>query len=320
MVVNEFYAPPETNSNFCFLHDAPIQVAEGQPVEVKVTVVTPGEPFEKLTLLPSLFGPRGRGGFRPVQIPMEKMNSYRYRAVIPDSLVRPGVLNYTILAESGSGKITVWPGGVEGTPAGWDYYNPETYSVRVIPAGGEVLLFSAETLGETNTFTGNPGLRSSVLLSGVPGKTTQQFTLAAGPGPQARPNTSGVIYAMQNFVGDNIKGISGQTGKYAQIIINGKATGKPVKVRVSLVDNKGNAFGADALLTRGDDFQVIKLGSLKKCPMILLPRPYPGFLPLWYEGKDSTFSLADVERLQLIVPVEGNEELEGFELSSITLE
>ncbi len=320
MRMNEFYAPPETNRNLYFLHDAPTQISEGQTAEVNITVVTPGESFEKMTLLPSVFGSRGRGGFRSLQIPMEKLNEYIYRALIPDTLVRPGMLNYTILAESASGKITVWPGGVNGPPAGWDYYNPETYSVRVIPAGGEVQLFSAESMGQTNTFTGSPGLRSSTLLSGVPGKTTQIFTAATVTGQQLRPNTSGVIYAMQNYIGDQIRSISGHAEKYSRIVINGKATGKPVKLRVSLVDNKGNAFGADAILTQDKELQTVNLSNLKRCPMLLLPRPYPGFLPFWYEGKDDRFSLADIERLQLIVPVGENREPEGFELSSITLE
>ncbi|HSL87364.1 MAG TPA: hypothetical protein VK861_10555, partial [Bacteroidales bacterium] len=318
--MNEFHAPPETNRNLYFLHDAPTQVSEGQPVEVNITVVTPGELFEKLTLLPSVFGLRGRGGFRPVQIPMEKVNQYNYRAVITDTLVRPGMLNYTILAETGPGKTTVWPGGVEGPPSGWDYYNPDSYSVRVIPAGGEILLFSAESLRQTNTFTGNQNLRSNVLLSGVPGKTTQKFTLITGSGPQGRPNTSGVIYAMQNYVGDEIKGILKYAEKYSRIVINGKSADKPVKIKVVLIDSEGNAFNAGAVLTADQEFQKINLSDLRKSPMLLIPRPYPGFLPLWYEGKDDSFSLADIERLQLIVPAEGNEELEGFELTSITLE
>ncbi|MBW6501510.1 MAG: cellulase family glycosylhydrolase [Bacteroidales bacterium] len=318
--MNEFHAPPEKNRDLYFLHDAPSQVSEGQPAEVNVTVVTPGEPFKQLTLLPSVFGLRGRGSFRPVQIPMEKINSHRYRAFIPDTLVRPGILNYTILAESASGKITVWPGKVDGPPSGWDYYNPDSYSVRLIPAGGEVLLFSAESAGQINSFTGRPGLRSNILLSGVPGKTTQQFTLATGSGTQTRSGTTGVIYAMQNYIGDAIRGISAHTDRYSQISVNGRASGPPVKINVVLIDRNGNAFSTEALLTDEQESRKINLNDLKKSQMLLLPRPYPGFLPLWYQGKGSSFSLADVERLQLIVPAEGNEGLEGFELRSITLE
>ena len=80
-------------------------------------------PFRRLSLQPSVplrgiaslrslsSGFRGRGGFRPVQIPMGKVNEYKYRAVIPDTLIRPGILTYSIIAETSAGRIVVYPGG-----------------------------------------------------------------------------------------------------------------------------------------------------------------------------------------------------------------
>ena len=114
ITAKEYYAPKETNKNFYFLQSAPKQVSEGQPIEVSVRIVSPSSAIKKLTLQPSAGGGgRGFGRFRPVMINMEKADEYLYKATIPDSVVKAGTLNYTIIVESNSGNTTVYPGGVE---------------------------------------------------------------------------------------------------------------------------------------------------------------------------------------------------------------
>lgn len=320
VTVSEFHAPAETNSNFYFLHDGLKQVSERQPVEVNVKIVSPVSPVKRLVVQPSVRGLPGRGGFRPLLIPMERVDEFLYKAVIPDSLVRPGILTYTIRAESSSGEITVYPGGVKGPVTTWDYYNPDSYSVKVLPAGTEVELFSAESTNQLNTFFGTAGIRSTTELSGVTGPTKLRFSGNTGNNPPGRQNTSGMIYVMQNYISNIISSISGHTDKYSRIIINGKSSDKPIHVEVALINTDGNAYSAKAMLPKDQNYQVINLKDLTEGRMFLLPRPYPGFLPFWYTGKArKEFSLPEIERVQFRVPTEGNEEITGFEITSITL-
>jgi len=320
-VANEFYAPKETNQNFYFLHHAPEQVSEGQPVEVTVKIVSPVSPIKKLTLQPSGGGGRrGFGRFRPVIINMERVDEYLYKAILPDSVVKTGKLTYTIIAESTSGKVTVYPGGVEGPATSWEYYNPETYSIKVLPAASEVQLFNAESSDQALTFSGNQGYRGSLVLSGVTGESMLKFAPGRSDFGSGRPNTSGVIYAMQNYIGNITSGISKYADKYTQILIHGKASDKPVRIEVSLINKDGNAYTVKTYLSADQDVQVINLKDLLEGRMFLLPRPCPGFLPFWYTAKNKKpFSLSEIERIQLLVPVEGNEESPKFELTSVTL-
>lgn len=320
ITANEFYAPKETNKNFYFLQNGPAQVSEGQPVDVTVRIVSPATPVKNLVLQPSGGGQRGFGGFRPVRINMERVDEYLYKATIPDSVVRAGILNYTIIAESTSGKITVYPGGVEGPTSSWGYYNPDSYSVKVLPAMSEIQLFNAETSGQSLTFSGNARLRSSLVLSGVTGESILKFSPGRTDNAQGRPNNSGLIYTMQNYIGNITSGISRYADKYKLIQVNGKAAGKPVKIEVTLINKDGNAYSAKASLSADQNFQAINLKDLTEGRMLLLPRPYPGFLPFWYTAKTTKpFSLSEIERIQFLVPVEGNEDVTGFELTSITL-
>lgn len=319
ITATEYYAPKETNKNFYFLHSAAKQISEGQPFEVTVKVVSPVIPIKSLVLQPAVRGTRGAG--RPQVITMEKVDEYQYKAVIPGSMVKPGILTYTIIAESTSGKITVYPGGVEGPATSWEYYNPDSYSVKVLPIESEIQLYSAEeTSGQTLTFVGNSGMGNSTVISGVNGGTIQKFSRTNAENAPGRPNSSGVIYVMQNYIGNITSGISRTADKYKLIQVNGKATDKPVKIEVTLINKDGNAYTTKTSLSADQNFQVINLKDLTDGRMLLLPRPYPGFLPFWYTSKTKKpFSLSEIERIQFMVPVEGNEDINGFELTSVTL-
>jgi hypothetical protein len=163
-------------------------------------------------------------------------------------------------------------------------------------------------------------LRGSLIISGVTGETKLKFAPVRSDLVEGRPNTSGANYVMQNYIGNITLGISKCADKYTQILIHGKATEKPVLIEVSLINKDGNTFTAKAVLSINQDVQSLNLKDLAEGKMALLPRPYPGFLPFWYSAKnEKPFSLSEIERIQLTVPIEGNVDLPGFELTSITL-
>ena len=320
IIENEYYAPKETNKNFYFLLNSPSQVSEKQPVEVSVLVVSPAAPVRKIVMQPFVIGFRGALVPDSKPIVFEKTDEYLYKATIPDTLVRPGNLIYNIIVESVTGKTTVYPGGFEGSTSDWDYFNPESYSIRVIPASCEVQLFDPEITTQVVNFFGSPRLGSTLIPSGIRGLSTLKFSQALFRNMQERVNNSGMAYVMQNYIGDVIKGISRNAANCSQIMIYGKATAKPVNIVVSLISKDGNAYSGKTTLTLDKNIQVINLKDLTEGKMFLLPRPYPVFLPYWYSSViKRPFSLSEIERIQLLVPVEGNEELPVFELASITL-
>ncbi len=320
ITASEFYAPKETNKNFYFLPESPIQVSEKQPVELSVKIVSPATPVKKLILQPFVIGYRGAVLPNSKPIIFDKTDEYLYKATIPDTLVRPGNLTFNIIVESVTGKTTLYPGGIEGSTNDWDYFNPESYSIKVIPVEGEVQLFDPEISAQIVTFFGNPKLGSTLVPSGIRGLSTLKFSEAAVRNIQERVNTSGQVYVMQNFIGETIKGISSNTSNYDRIIVYGKTTGKPVKIVVSLINRDGNAYTCKATLSADKKMQIINLKDFVEGNLFLLPRPYPVFLPYWYTSViKRPFLLSEIERIQLLIPMDGNENMTGFELSSITL-
>lgn len=320
ITANEFYAPMETNKNFYFLQNAPAQVSERQPIEVTVKIISPVTPIKSLVLQPYIIGFRGKIILSSVPIPMEKTDGYQYKVTIPDTLVRPGILTYHIITESVTGKTTIYPGGFTGSTSDWEYYNPETYSVRVMPAMSELQLFNPENSNQVVTFSGNSRYGSTIVPSGIAGESTLKFSEGKYKITQERLNTSGMICVIQNYIGNIINGITRNQGNYTQLMVYGKASGKPVNIEVTLINKDGNAYIAKTTLSADQSSQVINLKDFTEGRMFLLPRPYPVFLPYWYTSKNKQpFSLSEIERIQVLVPVEENVALPGFELTSITL-
>ena len=320
ITANEFFAPKETNKNFYFLQNAPEQVSEGHSIEVTVSVISPVTSIKSLVIQPYVIGFRGKIIPSSLPVLMVKTDEYKYKATIPDTLVKPGILTYHIISESVTGETTVYPGGFKGTTSDWEYYNPETYSVRVLPATNEVQLFNIENSSQVVTFSGNSRFGSSVVPSGIAGQSTLKFSQGKYNITQERPNTSGMICVIQNHIGDKINGIAGNTSNYSQLQVFGKASGKPVKIEVTLINKDGNAYTAKTTLSADQSSQIINLKDFTDGIMFLLPRPYPVFLPYWYTSKiKRPFSLSEIERIQILIPEEGNGELPGFELTSITL-
>jgi hypothetical protein len=316
IAVNEFVAPPETSMDFYLLHTPAEMVTEGQAIEINVEVISPPGPVRNLSVqLGPAMGRRGR-----LLIPMEQADTYRYTAVIPDSLVRAGTINYVIIMDDGSGKETVYPGEVEGPTNSWEYYNPESYAINVIPAGGEVVLFCAETSNQVVNYVEPGGLRSSLVPSNVRGGTRISFSAPATDNIQGRQSGSELLYCMQNYIGNVTKGISPRADDYTRLLVYGEAIDKPVVVAICLIDKDGNAYTAKTTLMPGQKHQSIDLKNFSQDRMFLLPRPYPRFLPFWYTGKSKLpFVLTDIERIQFMVPEEGNTHLSGFELTAITV-
>ena len=318
ITANEFYAPPATNRNEYVLHTPQRMILERQPLDVDVEVVSPHQ-IKRLTL--QFSGPGwGGGGARPVAIPMTRKDHFLFSATIPDTLVNAGMLNYVIRVEYLSGNELVYPGAVQGPPNTWDYFNPQSFSTRVLPARTAIELYSAEN-GDA-PIVWSPGLQFRTIHSGITGETTAKLVQppATGGFTQRREERAQAFFVLESFVKPQIEAISNYAGNFTNIVITAKAENAPVNVEVSLISKSGGIYTGRARLARNRDSQTISLSSLQPGRMMLLPRPFPGFQPFWYSNpKQQNFNLNDIERIQLAIPTQGNTE-PYFEIKSIRIE
>jgi hypothetical protein len=75
---------------------------------------------------------------------------------------------------------------------------------------------------------------------------------------------------------------------------------------------------------KSDDYR-LPVADLKSVKFVTLPRPYPTFLPYFFDGASSgTFNLSDIETVQISIgpgiPQDALDESHGVAVESIRLE
>ncbi len=111
-------------------------------------------------------------------------------------------------------------------------------------------------------------------------------------------SVKGRMFAWQLYIGDRIPDIADTL----QIIMH---NAKPLCFRIGLIDRNGTSYFSE-LKTDSLGLIRVPLNSLKPGPSLLLPRPYPGFQPLWFDSKQhKKLSLAELDKLEFILISDG---------------
>jgi hypothetical protein len=87
------------------------------------------------------------------------------------------------------------------------------------------------------------------------------------------------------------------------MVVRGRTTAQqPVTAKLILITKDAIPFSATIPLTASLQDVEIPLNRFKQDSMLLLPRPYPGFMPVWFSpAGQHSLSLADVEKLQVVL-------------------
>jgi len=311
--LNEFIAPQPFDKTPYVSYTPITEVSTGKPFSVNAKIINIS-PDAKVTLTINRgFGP-------PTVINMEKTTPYDYSAVIPAAQVTTGFSTYRIIIKDAD-KYYTFPGGYEGDPYGWDYINNETWLTFVAAPGGKLSLFNAAVdRGKTNTyfpvFTLNGGAQFTS------GDATWRLTFRASS-PAIKQEQ---VMGFQLFVGDKIKNRLPEVSSFSKLVIRARViSGQAGKLTLALIGNDASAYSSTFELT--DQFKDIEvsLSTFKPDSSLLLPRPYPGFLPLWF--KASSFSGLSISKLDKLEVTAGNDlspdnynKPFGIEVESVTLE
>ena len=274
--------PAPADSTPTLVYDPRSEISAGKPDTIRITVAGL-DPEDKVSLQLT--------GTRPMRpIPFQRNSAYNYSAGLPVELLTPGILNYRILIQKGSDYYS-YPGNYKGNPSDWDYYHTDSYELAVVPPGTGLLLYDAATDRHTMAYpVFRRGIETRLIPAGDAGELV--FHLA---GPS--------LLGFQTWFGDRIAGRSSELAGFHTIVIRARSIGTlPVKATLTLITKDALPFRG--VLTLGPGFRDIEIpiDSLQKDSLLLLPRPYPDFMPLWFSPPgQQAFSLTDAERLQVTV-------------------
>lgn len=106
---------------------------------------------------------------------------------------------------------------------------------------------------------------------------------------------------------------------YRNLVIEASADHE-ISLNLNLITRTAISYGSNVKLSSKTQKIKIPLAGLKPSPLLLLPRPYPGFEPLYYQSDNtSPFQLSDIEKFQFSYQLPANEE-QNITIYSIRLE
>jgi hypothetical protein len=270
-----------------------------------------------------------------------------YTAEAPADIVMPGLLQYRIILErpdSGGRpgeRDLVYPGGHPGNPFAWDYYDGDTgpteWQTFVAAPHAGLDIFNATTDRDATVY---PAFRRGFAAEWISGPDPERLLLKMGwhassgtrQGAAAEHEPAGdKVFGVESFVGDKIRGR--ETEEFGRVVIRGRGVGaggttgnggsaggsgsggSVGRLKITLIDGNGEVWSAfielpDSLGDVGVPFSQLAPSD----GFLLLPRPYPGFLPLRfkYSGAQGPFSWKDTEKIQITMEDGG-----GFEIESV---
>lgn len=303
MRLGEFSAPATTVKKTYVIHQDRVQFVAGQPGKIKATIVSTQVPAKVEVVV--------YGSGRPQRYTMANTSAYEYEATIPGEEMREGYLNYNIVLTSDEVHSS--------------YPEKIQYQNSVIPVSSAMYLFSAgadhERLSRRWT------RRSTVVPLAEPGMAEVRVNVEQlfVPDPENREGEKIYDYSMRYYFKDRIQARTNELSGKTKLVLKGHATEGTDALQIALITKDGIAYGGIIRLTKESGEHTLNLSDLKRVKLVTLPRPYPTFLPYWFENTTAgQLDLKNIEALQISIGPGIAEskliESQGVAIESIRLE
>jgi hypothetical protein len=249
-------------------------------------------------------------------------------------LVTPGELQYRILIRKANGDYISFPGNHKGNPFAWDNTNEEEWRTFVTPKYARFEIFNP---GLDRAWV-MPAFRRGFQVSYVTGEEPGKLIIRLVNKPVARASSEEPVIALQYSFAGKMRGRLSEFPGFDELVIRARTGDGPVsgpggkdvaaagaaRAKITLTDADAYSYSAPFVLS--DTFKdiVIPLNSLVADSSLVMPRPYPGFQPLWFRATGATpgvsgvmskpgaGGMAGMEKVQVILEEGGSLEVESI--------
>lgn len=292
--IDEFVAPASNLSQTVLWNNSPEQIIEDTPTSLKFKVVSP-KTIQNIILILS-----NNNNWKTINISPEKSNLYE--VTVPENLLQQGFLNYQMVIMTDV-DTTTFPSKRIGNP--WDWYNKDnkTFTLSILPENNNLEIWNAKTDWEFCYKNWDRNVNLKPNENGVPVISIDFDTL-----PTPDPNDDNYnSYAFKFYFLDKIKGRENelQNKKTVVININNKTTHNQA-TEVGFTDREGNVKVAQRIVKPGNAQIEIPLNEFIDAPFLVLPRPFPEFLPYKIDNMSSEFNWKTIEVVQFEVKSDDN--------------
>jgi hypothetical protein len=233
------------------------------------------------------------------RIIMEPTGAFGYRAEVPELMIREGLLEYAVTVHEGPEAMT-HPGGDSGHPHRWDFTGTTSWQVPVVPSDAAIALFDARRDLAHVLYphpSGYVEFRTDVVAGSEPGTLALSAVVEdLAPVPHH--------FALRTFLPPERRTRLDDVPAASVLRIRARAARRESdRMQVALVERDGTAWGTALTLSHEWREYAVPLSALVRTPLALLPRPYPLFLPYFFEGAGGATrpDIAHLDGLQLSV-------------------
>jgi hypothetical protein len=296
--------PASTVTNTFLVHESPGTHAAGIPLPLAVELISP-ETIESVTVY-------FRMGYRGALFPMSRQSGFSWEASIPAEQLSAGPASYYLVVQTPSGQ-TAYPGAIPGNPYNWDFRWDNPYELSILsPESPYVLFDPAEDL---------PSLRyqywpDRIFREPLDNRGSYALHLELDQLHRIDPeNPDGPVierYTLDYFPDVLFQSDSFLLKNKTRIVAEISGTGEKAWLQLALVDKQGKAFGKSIRLDGKTSNHSIDLADLDPVPTVIMPRPYPTFLPYYFSHRmDHPLKLSEIQRLQLSLHTDGDKNASG---------
>ena len=282
--LTEFVAPPPSKAMLQLAHTPFAEVSANKPLTIWATLTGLDSGTVSLLVAP-LYG-------RARTFTMLAKSSNAYEVTVPEDVMSAGLLSYRIMVKQGN-DYTLFPGSIKENPFAWDSYQAEYWNTNVVAENTPIEIFNPTTDRAFRTY---PPWRRGFQVGYTSGTTPGQLTLKLTAADLKGDEQVGLQYAFA----DKWKGRASELQSVNTVVVRARSTSaKSIEARLTLVNASGQSVTATVNLTTQFQDIEIPLSNFKSGESLLLPRPYPGFLPLTFNGGNTTVNVSAMEKVEL---------------------
>ncbi len=294
--LNEFVAPAATIDRTHLLHQAPETVMAGDSIRLTAQVAS-SSPVDRVELWLG-------SGFRSRHLTLAHQWGFTYAATIPASEAAAGTLSYYLVVSAGGSQRT-FPADLPGVPAEWDFYARRPYQIRVSAPTQPLYLFQAQADHRELSFTRWSGAARLLPLD-HPAESELQVRLDSLFVRDAENLNAAAMedYSIRHHLGPQLDPLRRALAGKKTLVFKGRSLGKePTYLQVALITDDGRAFGQVIKLSPEMREYQLPIDALKPVPLVTLPRPYPTFLPYFFQpaAHDGALRLEALDAVQFSI-------------------
>ena len=235
------------------------------------------EIFSKVENPEALIYIRKAGWRNPGKYELTKVDDFRYEFTLPLEISSNGKSDYFITLKQNDELLT-FPGKLNISPENWAFDPDDSYQLSILPASNKTTIYDPEKDVDNLIFSNIWRYARFKIDYTFDNEDEGELNVKINNVREQFPE-----FAMQFYVGEYIKNINRTKNDKFELEIKKTEDGPDsIFVRALFID--GSGFKRKINLSSDYEKITVPMSQPENFRYALLPRPYPTFLPYWFES------------------------------------